>query len=146
MRTAVERKAHALDRLEHEIDVWVATASAEGKPYLVPLSLGWDGVQVIAATPAAAVTARNLAARPIARLAVGDSRDVVMIDARARTVPAAEAEEAIMASYVARTGWDPREEHEAFVMILLAPTRIQVWRSVEEIEGRDVMKGGAWLV
>lgn len=146
IRTTEERRAHALDRLEHEMDVWVSTASPEGRPYLVPLSLAWDGAQVIAATPAASLTARNVASRPYARLAVGDSRDVVMIDADARIVPASGAEEAVMASYATRTGWDPREERDPHVMILLAPTRMQVWRSVEEIEGRDVMKDGAWLV
>ena len=30
-------------RLTHDIDVWVASASADGAPYLVPLSFSWDG-------------------------------------------------------------------------------------------------------
>lgn len=146
IRTAEERKAHALDRLEHESDVWVSTASAAGMPYLVPLSLAWGGDKVIAATPAGAVTARNVAERPFARLAVGDSRDVVMLDAGVRSVLAAEGEEGDMTTYVERTGWDPREEPNPHVMLLMRPTRVQVWRTVEELEGRVIMKDGIWLV
>jgi len=35
----------------HDIDVWVASASADGAPYLVPLSFDWDGEALLMATP-----------------------------------------------------------------------------------------------
>src|SRR4030088_467563 len=50
------------DRLTHDIDVWVASASAGGAPYLVPLSFDWDGEALLVATPADSPTGRNLAA------------------------------------------------------------------------------------
>jgi hypothetical protein len=34
-----------------DVDVWVASASADGAPYLVPLSLDWDGEALLVATP-----------------------------------------------------------------------------------------------
>ena len=37
VRTAADRKADTLARLEADADVWVATANA-GRPHLVPLS------------------------------------------------------------------------------------------------------------
>ena len=51
------REAHAsapsvAHRLAHDVDVWVATASTDGAPYLVPLSFDWDGEAVLLATPA----------------------------------------------------------------------------------------------
>ena len=30
-------------QLSHDVDVWVASASPDGAPYLVPLSFDWDG-------------------------------------------------------------------------------------------------------
>jgi hypothetical protein len=48
----------------------------------VPLSLGWDGVKVILSVDRPSVTARNIAASGRARLALGETGDVVMIDAR----------------------------------------------------------------
>jgi hypothetical protein len=34
-----------------DVDVWVASASADGAPYLVPLSFDWDGEALLVATP-----------------------------------------------------------------------------------------------
>jgi hypothetical protein len=76
------RKADTLAMLATQaIDVWVATASAAGAPYLVPVSLAWVDERVVIAVEASSVTARNLTASGEARLAVGPTRDVVMIDA-----------------------------------------------------------------
>ena len=38
--------------LEQDVDVWVASASADDAPYLVPLSFDWDGEALLMATPA----------------------------------------------------------------------------------------------
>lgn len=140
------RKARALAKLTQDIDVWVATASANGRPALVPMSLTWDGERIVLATPAGNVTARNAAATGVARLALGATRDVVMIDANVTVVPLAEAEPAVIARYVERTGWDPRRQKEKeWVLMLMTPTRIQVWRGPDEIPGRLVMERGEWL-
>src|SRR3546814_17281091 len=82
VRTTEQRKADALAKLaESDADLWVATASATGEPYLVPLSYAWDGVDVILSTHSSTLTARNLAESGRARLGIGHTRDVVMIDA-----------------------------------------------------------------
>ena len=52
--------ADTLERLRHDVDLWVASASAEGEAYLVPLSFHWDGSTLTIATPSASPTARNL--------------------------------------------------------------------------------------
>ncbi|MEU5986576.1 pyridoxamine 5'-phosphate oxidase [Streptomyces sp. NPDC047434] len=41
-RSRSRRKQDVLARLEHDEDLWVATASADGEPCLVPLSFVWD--------------------------------------------------------------------------------------------------------
>lgn len=146
-RDPVFRKADTLAMLAtHAIDAWVATASAAGAPHLVPLSLAWVDEKLIIAVEASSVTARNLTASGDARLAVGPTRDVVMIDAHlAKTVDAAVAADELGAAYAAQTDWDPRRS-TGYVFLVLRPVRIQAWRESNEIPGRTLMRDGRWLV
>ena len=51
-RSPQQRRRDTLDRLERDVDAWVATAgAADGTPYLVPLSFLWDGATLLIATP-----------------------------------------------------------------------------------------------
>lgn len=143
VRTGAERRASTVARLESDADVWVATASAD-QPHLIPLSLAWDGVHVIMATPAAAPTARNAAASGTVRLALGTSRDVTIIDAVARVEPCASAPDSIASCYVSRTGWDPSGEEQPHVYLIATPRTMQAWTSVAELSGRTIMRDGRW--
>lgn len=79
VRTGAERKADALARLRAgQAEVWVASASVSGVPHLVPLSLAWDGRRVILAVDRQSLTARNVIASGKARLALGETSDVVI--------------------------------------------------------------------
>jgi hypothetical protein len=42
-RSRAQRRRDTEHRLNHDVDVWVASASADGAPYLVALSFDWDG-------------------------------------------------------------------------------------------------------
>jgi hypothetical protein len=140
------RKADALAMLTTPaIDVWVATASAAGAPYLVPLSLAWVDERVVIALEGASVTARNLTASESARLAVGPTRDVVMIDAVLERAVDAAADDPLGAAYAAQADWDPRGL-PGFVFLVLRPVRIQAWREANELAGRTLMRDGTWLV
>jgi len=145
-RDRATRKADTLTMLATPaIDVWVATASTEGEPYLVPVSLAWTGERVLIAVPASSVTARNLTASGRARLAVGPTRDVVMIDAVVeRTVDLA-TDDALWKAYVAQADWDPRSGPD-YAFFLLRPVRVQAWREANEMSDRALMRDGAWLV
>ena len=69
-RSAETRKADALALLATPaIDVWVATASADGQAHLVPLSLCWTGERAVIATDPGSVTVRNLERAGSGRLA-----------------------------------------------------------------------------
>jgi nitroimidazol reductase NimA-like FMN-containing flavoprotein (pyridoxamine 5'-phosphate oxidase superfamily) len=50
-RARTDRRRDTEHRLTHDNDVWVASASADGAPYLVPLSFDWDGEALLMATP-----------------------------------------------------------------------------------------------
>ena len=127
------------------VDVWVATASAEGAPHLVPVSLAWVEERVVIAVEASSVTARNLAASGVARLAVGPTRDVVMIDAAVEMTVAVADGEDLAAAYVDQADWDPRRS-TGYVFLVLRPVRVQAWRESNEIPGRTLMRDGTWLV
>ncbi len=85
LRTAEARKADVLAKLSARgTDVWVASASLSGgarHAHLVPLSLAWIEERVVLALKADSPTALNITERRAARLALGPTRDVVIIDA-----------------------------------------------------------------
>lgn len=145
-RDAATRKADTLAMLATPaIDVWVATASAAGTPHLVPLSLAWVGERAVVAVEESSVTARNLTASGEARLALGPTRDVVMIDARLENTVQAAADDELSMAYAEQADWDPRRS-VGYVFLVLRPVRVQAWREVNEISGRTLMRDGRWLV
>ena len=78
-RSRARRRRDTEYRLGTDIDVWVASASADGAPYLVPLSFDWDGEAMLMATPTDSPTGRNLATTRTVRVGLGGTRDVIMI-------------------------------------------------------------------
>ncbi|MFA9432518.1 pyridoxamine 5'-phosphate oxidase family protein [Egicoccus sp. AB-alg2] len=139
------RKADSLAMLATPaIDAWVATASAVGAPHLVPLSLVWVDERAVVAVEESSVTARNLTTSGTARLAVGPTRDVVMIDAALEKVVPVSDDQSLGSAYVAQADWDPRRS-TGYVFLVLRPVRIQAWRQVNEIPGRTLMRQGSWL-
>jgi hypothetical protein len=151
-RTTEQRKADTLAKLDKPAaDVWVATAAAsvdDGHltPYLVPLSLAWIDERVVLATEADSVTARNITSGGTARLGLGPTRDVVMIDAELEQVYGVDEVPAELArKYAEQSGWDPRKAGDGMRFLVLRPLRIQAWREANEIPGRTLMRGGTWL-
>ena len=126
------------------IDVWMATASSAGEPHLVPLSLAWVDERVVVAVEATSVTARNLTASGEARLAVGPTRDLVMIDAVLERAVDVAADDGLGAAFAAQADWDPRRD-TGYAYFVLRPVRVQAWREADEIPGRTLMRDSAWL-
>jgi hypothetical protein len=144
-RSRTQRRRDTEHRLANDVDLWLASASPAGEPYLVPLSFDWDGEALLIATPAASPTGRNLAATATTRLALGDTRDVTMIDGDVETL----ALDALSAErgdrFAARTEFDPREEANAYLWFRIVPRRVQAWRGVNELTERVLMRAGSWL-
>ncbi len=144
MRDASERQAAARRRLETEPNVWIATASADGRPHLVPLSLAWDGRRVLVATPSDTPTARNAAATGSLKASLDDADDVVLIDAEVEVIDFALAEPDDVRRYVERVGWNPANEPETWSLLIATPRTIRAWNGVEETTGRTIMRDGVW--
>lgn len=144
-RSPVQRRRDTEHRLAHDVDVWVASASADGTPYLVPLSFDWDGEVLLLATPADSPTGRNLVASGAVRLGLGDTRDVSLIDGRVEVLDMDALPRERGDRFAERTGFDPRTEATTYRWFRVTPRRIQAWREVNELPDRELMRDGRWL-
>ncbi|MFE6287145.1 pyridoxamine 5'-phosphate oxidase family protein [Streptomyces sp. NPDC057877] len=147
VRSAQQRKQDTLDRLEKDVDAWIATADeTAGVPYLVPLSFLWDGGTLLVSTPAASPTGRNLTGNGRVRIGIGPTRDVVMVEGTAEPVPPAELSDKEADLFAVKTGFDPRTLSTPYLYFRIRPARIQAWREADELDGRELMRDGRWLV
>jgi hypothetical protein len=146
-RPRAQRKADVLAMLaaETDIDLWVASADASGRAHLIPLSYGWDGATVSVATPTTSRTALNLIRAGWARLALGTTRDVVIIEGPVEAIPMGTDPE-LEDQHARSSDFDPREMAEEYIYLRVTPHNIQAWRESAEIEHRQLMRGGEWLV
>ncbi|WP_327312354.1 pyridoxamine 5'-phosphate oxidase family protein [Streptomyces sp. NBC_01235] len=140
-----QRKQDLLDRLEHEIDIWVATADREGLPCLVALWFVWDGEHLWLSTRLTNPTGRNLRDGGRARLALGDTRDVVLVDGEVETYTSDEVPETAARAFAARTGWDPRGDSASYGYFRVRPVAVQAWREEHELPRRHLMRDGVWV-
>jgi hypothetical protein len=112
----------------------------------VPLSFLWDGITMLIATPSASATSRNLQATGRARLDIGPTRDLVLIEG---TVEEAQAATDIPPetgdAFVAKTGFDPRQL-TGYLYFRIHSQRIQAWREDNELAGRELMRDGQWAI
>ncbi|TCO18060.1 pyridoxamine 5'-phosphate oxidase [Kribbella steppae] len=139
------RRQDTLRRLEQDVDVWVATASDDGTPYLMPLSFLWDGKTLLLSTAGGNPTARNLRANPTLQLTLGHTRDVIHIEATAEILESHEISESEGDAFAEKAGFDPRPL-AGYLFFRLTPTKIQAWREVNELKDRVLLRDGIWLV
>ncbi|MFF4193863.1 pyridoxamine 5'-phosphate oxidase family protein [Nonomuraea sp. NPDC001831] len=144
-RSPEQRKRDTLDRLEHDVDVWVATAG-DGGPYMTPLSFLWDGHRLLLSTADATPTARNLLDGGTVRLGLGLTRDVVLIHGTVTAQPAATIPGDVGDAFAVKTGFDPRVSRGPYTYFWVTPVLVQAWREVNELAGRDLMLDGKWVV
>jgi len=140
-RSTAQRKSDTLHQLASEIDAWIAAADATGDAYLLPLSFFWDGSSVIVATLRSSVMGRNLSRPGRVRVGIGQLRDVTMIDGTAEPVQDEQTKDA----FTAKHRWDPRQESADYAFFRIIPDRVQVWREVNELPGRTLMRDGNWV-
>ena len=145
-RPRAERRRDTERRLVNDVDCWVASASADGAPYLVPLSFDWEDGTLLMATPADSPTGRNLAATRAVRLGLGHTRDVSMIDGEVEVLEIDALPRERGDRFAARTGFDPRAEAAPYRWFRISLRRVQAWREVDELPDRELMRDGRWVV
>jgi hypothetical protein len=143
-RPRSQRKTDVLAKLEGDVDLWVASADEAGNAYLVPLSYYWDGSTLTIATPGASRTARNLVRAGWARVALGPTRDVVIVEGPVEAVPLG-TDARLEDAHARAAGFDPRTLADEYVYLRITPHEIQAWRESNELEDRQLMRKGEWL-
>ena len=143
-RSRAQRRIDVLAKLRTDVDLWVASADESGGAYLVPLSYYWDDSALTIATPRASRTAKNLVRAGWARVALGTTRDVVIIEGPVEAVPIG-TDTRLEDAHAQATGFDPRTLAEVYIYLRITPHTIQAWREANELEGRQLMRRGEWL-
>ncbi|MFJ1798087.1 pyridoxamine 5'-phosphate oxidase family protein [Streptomyces sp. NPDC088180] len=144
-RSREQRKQDAMDHLRQDEDAWVATASRDGLPTLVPLSFLWedDRGTLLMCTRRTNPTAVNVTPAGPIRITLGPTRDVVLIEGDARVLEQTDLPTATRDAFVAKFGWNPPAP--AWVFMRITPHTVRAWRESNEIAGRDLMLAGEWL-
>jgi general stress protein 26 len=142
-RTLAERREAALEHLRSNSNLWLATASDGRGPHLIPVSYWWDGTHLLTATFEGSRTLRNVRAQPKVRASIGSTGDVLMIDATAAIMAAADIGATAADGYAKASGVPPSAP--GFTYVELVPERMQVWKGPGEFSGRTVMRAGVWL-
>lgn len=144
-RTARIRKRDALARLRNDEDAWVSTAAPDGTPYLVPLSFVWYEQCLLMCTKASNPTAHNLTVNGRCWIALGHTRDVVLVESTAEPLTVDELPDGAGDAFVGKLRWDPRGNPNV-VFLRFRPRRVSAWREENELAGRELMRDGVWLV
>ncbi|MET9529518.1 pyridoxamine 5'-phosphate oxidase family protein [Streptomyces sp. NPDC006649] len=142
-RSRQQRRQDTLGRLEQDVDCWVATTAADGEPCLVPLSFVWHEESVVVCTRRTNPTGVNLVRDGRAKVTLGHTRDVVLIEGEGELLTD-DRRTAAADAFTAKLTWDPRTE-KGYVYLRITPKAVQAWREVNEIAGRDLMRDGTWL-
>jgi hypothetical protein len=143
-RSREQRRSDALQKLRDDVDLWVASADETGSAYLVPLSFYWDGSTLTISTPRRSRTARNLQRAGWARVALGPTRDVVIVEGRVDEI-SMEDDPGLGDAHARATGFDPRTLEDDYVYLRITPCVIQAWREENELADRRLMRAGAWF-
>ena len=143
-RPRSQRKTDVLAKLQTDVDLWVASADETGGAYLVPLSFYWDGSTLTIATPRVSRTGKNLVRAGWARVALGPTRDVVIIEGPVEAIPIG-TDARLEDAHAQATGFDPRTLADEYVYLRIPPHEIQAWREANELAGRQLMRKGEWL-
>jgi hypothetical protein len=108
--------------------------------------MAWIEERIVLATETDSVTARNIISQRQARLGLGPTRDVVMIDAELEQVYGlSDVPGDLARRYAMQADWDPLESGDGMRFFVLRPQRIQAWQEVNELAGRTLMRDGAWI-
>jgi hypothetical protein len=91
-------------------------------------------------------TARNLQATGKVRLGIGPTRDVVLIEGTVQALAADEIPDAVGDAFATKTGFDPRQLNTTYLYFRVHPQRLQAWREANELDGRELMRSGLWLI
>ena len=116
------RVTAAQQRLSDTHQLWLATGGSRG-PHLIPVAFVRDGQEIVIATGERSRTVENLRETGRARLALGTTDDVVMVDADLDGFITAPEMPTPIADRYAAVSHDPREM-PGYIYIRFRPHRV----------------------
>ena len=116
-----QRKQYALNRLEHDTDAWVTT-------------------------PSSSPTSRNLQTSGKLRLGIGPTRDLVLGEGTAQALAATEIPDEVGDALAVKSGFDTCLLTTTYLYLRIHPRRFQAWCEADELEDRELMRGGRCLI
>jgi len=113
-------------------EVWVATASAGGRPDAVPVWFWWDGERIYFSTKATSRKARNLVQHPHVVVHNGDGADPIILKGEAERVEDPSELERVNDAYADKYVAPESGERatifvEGDVVFRVTPRRVLVW-------------------
>jgi len=67
------------------------------------------------------------------------------MDCSVKVIDITQFDQGTIDAFVARVGWDPRNDPGDWVLLVLTPGRIQSWQGVGEMDNRTLMRDGIWI-
>ena len=80
------------------------------------------------------------------RLGIGPTRDLVLGEGTAQALVATEIPDEVGDALAAKTGFDTRRLTTTYLYLHIHPRRLQVWREADELEDRELMRGGRCVI
>lgn len=116
----------ALQRLQTEKNIWIATSRPDGNPHLTPVWFAWFSGKIYICISENSVKARNIARNPRVALALEDGVHPVICEGVARPLPKP-GPDAVQAIYKEKYSWDYAEDGDYGLLVEITPTKWLGW-------------------
>lgn len=116
----------ALERLESEKNIWVATTRPDGRPHLTPVWFAWAGEKLYICIPANSVKARNFKQNPRVALSLEDGVHPIICEGTARPIPKPGPAE-VQIIYKTKYHWDYAADGAYGMLVEIAPEKWVGW-------------------
>ncbi len=137
------RSTDARERLADSHQLWLATGGSRGA-HLIPVAYVLDDGLIVTATAGNSRTVANLRETGCARLGLGTTDDVVMVDVDLDGLISPTDMSSEVTDRYAAVSHDPRNM-PGYTYIRFRPRRVQAWNGYHEFAGRTLMLEGKWL-
>jgi nitroimidazol reductase NimA-like FMN-containing flavoprotein (pyridoxamine 5'-phosphate oxidase superfamily) len=117
----------ACQQLAAARNVWVTTASADGRPHAMPVWGIWTGGEFMFSTSPASRKARNLYENPHAAVHLESGNRVVVIEGTAREVRDLATLQAFLALYNPKYQWDFTPDQVSRGVFAVRPVKAFAW-------------------
>jgi hypothetical protein len=114
------------ERLEREVNVWLATTRPDGQPHLVPIWFVWFEDEIYILTTLSSVKAKNLLANPRASVALENGNQPVIAECTARRLESPYTS-GLARAFWTKYEWDITSDGEYNAMFALTPKKWLTW-------------------